>query len=147
VSDRALTRATGRGVVATVTAVALMGTVGVAAAQNGADQGAAFVDSVRSVSHILGIIASLAVAYYGFRARQQFEGGLFGEVAIFVVLGGLVFAAAFVQMELQHGFGIDVLSFTTDMQLKMGIRMVLFTVTVFAFGWAFYRMGSALKGV
>lgn len=132
---------------ALLTALGLFGAVGVASAQGGGDQGAAFVDSVRSVAHIVGIVFSLLVAYYGYRAKQQFHGGIFGDAAVYIVVGGVVFALAFLQMELSHGFGVDVLAFAPSMQMAMGIRMVMFTITVFAFGWAFYRMGSALKGV
>ena len=130
-----------------LTAIGLFGVVGVASAQGAGDEGTALLHSVRSVAHIVGIVFSLLVAYYGYRSRKQFQGGVFGDVAVYIILGGFVFALAFVQMELLHGFGINVLGFASGMQMAMGIRMVLFTATVFAFGWAFYRMGSALKGV
>ena len=125
----------------------LFGAVGVAAAQGGHDHGTHFIHSIRSVTHLLGIAFSALLVFYGVKANRRFAGGVFGDAATFTIAGGVLFGLAFLQMELLHGFGIDVLWFLPDMQLTMAFRMVLFTGTVFGFGWAFYRMGNALKGV
>lgn len=131
-----------------VSVAGFFGMVGVAAAQgDGHDQGAQFVHSLRSVTHILGITFSALLVFYGVKARQRFAGGVFGEAATFTIASGVLFGLAFLQMELLHGFDINVLWFISDMQLVMALRMILFTATVFGFGWAFYRMGNALKGV
>lgn len=130
-----------------VSAVGLFGAVGVAAAQSGGhDHGAEFLNSLRSVTHIFGIVASSMLVLYGMKARRRFAGGVFGEAATFSIIGGVLFGLGFFQMELLHGFGINVFGFIPDMQLMMGLRMILFTGTVFGFGWAFYQMGNALKG-
>lgn len=102
-------------------------------------------DSVQSVIHILGIASSLALTYYGYRARQRFKGGALASAATSVIVGGLLFAAAFTVEELHHGLGIEVFGWVGDQQLHMALEMILFTGTVLAFGWAFYRITDELK--
>lgn len=127
-------------------ALAAVSPVGIVAASMGEVDASAFVTSVRSLAHLVGITASLMLVYYAYRARTKFSGGVFGESASFVMVGGSVFTVAFVVMELGHGFGLDLLSFVPGMQMKMAVNMVLFTATVFAFGWAFYLTANVLEG-
>ncbi len=136
-----------RGIVTLVGVAGLIGTAGLASAGMAGDQSSQFVHSLRSIADILGITFSLTVVYYAYRARKQFDVGVFGTAATYTMIGALLFALGFLQMELLNGFGIDLFAFAPGMQSKMAIRMVLFTGSVFAFGWAFYRMGKALEGV
>lgn len=122
----------------------LVGLVGVAAAQGGTTT--PNVDSARSVVHILGIVVSLLLVYYGYRASEQFRGGALGEAARYVMIGGGLFTAAFLHQELNHGLGINVFAPAGGMQMQMALSMFLFTGTVFAFGWAYYQLAMELKG-
>lgn len=122
----------------------IVGLVGVAAAQGGTTT--PNVDSARSVVHILGIVVSLLLVYYGYRASEQFRGGALGEAARYVSVGGVLFAVAFVHQELSHGFGVNVFAPAGGMQMRMALSMFLFTGTVFAFGWAYYQLATELKG-
>lgn len=134
-------------IVGTLVGLGFVGTVGVASASTASQSGGgALLASMRSLAHIVGITASFSLSYYAARARSSFTGGVFGESATYVIVGAVVFGVAFVVMELDHGFGINVVSFISDMQMKMAVNMALFTITVFAFGWAFYRMASTLQG-
>lgn len=138
-----LRRRTRRGIVHAVTAlVALVLSTGIVAADNGVTPQ---VNSVQSVIHMLGIAASLLLGYYGNRARERYKGGALAGAATYVIVGALLFALAFLVKELDHGLGINVFAPVGDMHLQMGLSMLLFTGTVFAFGWAFYRMTRELK--
>lgn len=132
--------------VGTVAAFGLLAVVGTGATRSGVADAGAYLAAVRSLAHLLGIAASLALVYYAVRANRRYAGGVFGESATATAVGGAAFAVAFVVMELNHGLDIDVLAGVGDMQLKMAITMVLFTGTTFAFGWAFYRIAGALGG-
>ena len=132
--------------VAAVAGFGLLAAIGTGAVAGGLSDGGVYLSAARSAAHLLGIASSLALVYYAVQARQRFAGGAFGESATYTAVGGAAFAVAFVVMELNHGFGVDVLAFVGDMQLKMAISMVLFTGTAFAFGWAFYRIAGALGG-
>lgn len=106
----------------------------------------AYLDAARSVTHLFGLGASILLAYYAVQARRRFTGGVFGESATATAVGAGAFAVAFLVMELNHGLGIDVLGGLATMQLEMAVSMLLFTGTVFAFGWAFARIAGALGG-
>lgn len=133
-------------VVGAIAAFALLGVVGTAAVAWQVSGGASYLAAARSAAHLLGIAASLLLAYYAARARRRFAGGVFATSATYTLIGAVVFATAFLTMELNHGFGVDVLAFAGGMQTAMAIQMVLFTGTVFAFGWAYYRLADALGG-
>lgn len=106
----------------------------------------AYLDAARSATHLLGLGASVLLAYYAVQARRRFTGGVFGDSAGFTALGAGMFAIAFLVMELKHGLGVDVLGGLANMQLEMAVSMLLFTGTVFTFGWAFARIAGALGG-
>ena len=131
----------------TVALFGLIGAVGTAAVALQLSDGTSYLSAARSVAHVLGLAASLLLAYYASRARSRFSGGVFATSATYTLVGAVVFAVAFLSMELNHGFGINVLAFAGGMQTMMAIQMVLFTGTVFAFGWAYYRLARALGGV
>lgn len=102
------------------------------------------VDSLRSIVHILGILTAAILGYYAYRARSQFRGGVFATSATYTVVGASVFALAFLNMELQHGFDI-VLFDALGRQGRLAIRMGLFAITVFAFGRAVYLVAETLE--
>lgn len=137
---RAMARAGGA-----VVAVAALAGVASAQMEMDADLGAEFVDAVMSVAHIVGIVASLLLVYYAYRARKKFAGGVIGNSATYVMIGGLTFTIAFLNRELSHGFGVN-LTGSLDMQMQMAVNMALFTVTVFAFGYAYYITASIFGG-
>lgn len=101
-------------------------------------------DGARSAAHVLGFGFSLLLAYYANRAWQQFRGGVYATTASYTLAGAVVFAVAFAVVEIRHDFGVDLLTAVNGMQLKMAVSMVLFTSTVFAFGWAYFRLARAL---
>lgn len=136
----------GRLAVGTVVAFALLGAVGTAAVAWQGSGASGLLDSARSAAHVLGLVASGMLGYYAVRARRRFAGGVFATSATYTLAGASMFAAAFLVMELGHGFGVDVLAFVPGMQLRMAVNMVLFTGTVFAFGWAYYRLAGTLEG-
>lgn len=110
----------------------------------GAVGGAVLLDGARSAAHVLGFGFSLLLAYYANRAWQQFRGGVYATTASYTLAGAVVFAVAFAVVEIRHDFGVDLLTAVNGMQLKMAVSMVLFTSTVFAFGWAYFRLARAL---
>lgn len=118
---------------------------GVAAATQGGSGMTRQAASVRSIVHILGMVTSLLLASYGYQARERFKGGVLGSAASAVIVGALMFAVAFLVEELDHGFGINIFNPVGDMQLQMALSMILFTGTVFAFGWAFYTISDELR--
>lgn len=127
--------------------VAVVSSMGVAAA-SGMPAGGGLTpqaNSIQSVIHILGIVSSLLLGYYGYRARERYKGGALASAATYVIVGALLFALAFLVEELNHGLSINVFEPVGDMQLQMALSMFLFTGTVFAFGWAFYGMTTDLK--
>lgn len=136
----------GRLAVGTVVAFALLAAAGTAARMNGGDA-AETLAVARSAAHVLGLAGSVTLAYYAGQARRRFSGGVFATSATYTFLGASMFAGAFLVMELDHGFGIDVFAFIADMQLSMAVTMFLFTGTVFAFGWAYYRLANTLEGI
>ena len=115
-----------------------------AMAQSGGASATPGIDSLRSVVHIAGIATSLVLAYYAYRARSRFRGGVFATSATYVVVGATGFALAFLNMELQHGFGIVVFD-ALGRQARLAVRMGLFAVTVFAFGRAGYLIAETLE--
>ena len=115
-----------------------------AMAQSGGASATPGIDSLRSVVHIAGIATSLVLAYYAYRARSRFRGGVFATSATYVVVGATGFALAFLNMELQHGFGIVVFD-ALGRQARLAVRMGLFAVTVFAFGRAVYLIAETLE--
>lgn len=129
-----------------VLAFGLIGAVGTGVVVGEVSDPGAYLSAARSAAHLLGIGSSLVLVYYAVRANRRFAGGVLGDSARATAVGALTFAAAFTVVELRHGLGVDVLAGVGDMQLKMAINMVLFTGTVFAFGWAFYRITRVLEG-
>lgn len=136
----------GRLAAGTVVAFALLAAAGTAAVARGGADAAGALDAARSAAHVLGLAGSVLLAYYAVRARRRFAGGVFATSAAYTLAGAALFAVAFLVMELGHGLGVDVFAFVADMQLTMAITMFLFTGTVFGFGWAYYRIASALGG-
>lgn len=136
----------GRLAAGTVVAFAVLAGAGTAAVMREGGDAAGALAAARSAAHVLGMASSVLLAYYAVRARRRFAGGVFATSAAYTFAGASLFAVAFLVMELGHGFGIDVLAFVADMQLSMAITMFLFTGTVFGFGWAYYRIASALGG-
>lgn len=130
---------------AVIAAFGLLGALGTGAGVGEGAGAGTYLSAARSAAHLLGIASSLVLVYYAVRANRRFAGGAFGESATATAVGAMAFAAAFVVSELNNGFGVDVLAGVGDMQMRMAINMVLFTGTVFAFGWAFYRIASALE--
>lgn len=131
----------------TIAVFALLGVGGTIAGSAQMVEAGAFLATARSIVHLLGIGFSLLLAYYASRARRRFAGGVFATSAGYTLVGATAFAVAFTVMELGHGLGVDVFAFVGEMQMRMAISMVLFTGTVFAFGWAYYRLAVALEGV
>lgn len=129
-----------------VVAFGLVGAVGTGAVAGEVSAPGAYLSAARSAAHLLGIGSSLVLVYYAVRANRRFAGGALGDSARATAVGGIAFAVAFAVVELEHGLGVDVLAGVGGMQLKMAVNMVLFTGTVFAFGWAFYRITRALAG-
>lgn len=128
---------------AALAAAGLVATTGVAAAQGGMGSTPA-ADSFRSIVHILGILIAGVLASYALRARRQFQGGVFAESATYTIVGAVMFVVAFALVELEHGFGVTLLS-SLDVQARLAIRMGLFTTTVFVFGWAVYKIADTLQ--
>lgn len=130
----------------TVVGFALLAAAGTATVILQGSDAAGALAMARSAAHVLGMAGSVLLAYYAVQARRRFAGGVFATSAAYTLAGASMFAVAFLVMELGHGFGIDVFAFVRDMQLAMAVTMFLFTGTVFAFGWAYYRIASALGG-
>lgn len=132
-----------------IVALATLGVVvvvGTGAVARGLPDAGTYLSTALDVVHLLGLGASLLLAYYALGARRRFAGGALGESAGYTAVGAVAFAVAFFVMELDHGLGIDVLAGVGDPQLAMAISMFLFTGTTIAFGWAFGRFASVLGG-
>lgn len=138
------TRRWTRGVAGALTAGALVAAAGVASAQDGGSSATPAADSFRSIVHVVGLVTAAVLAGYAYRARQQFQGGVFARSATFTAVGAAMFVVAFALVELQHGFGVVVFSFL-DTQARLAIRMGMFATTVFAFGWAAFLIADTLQ--
>lgn len=115
-----------------------------AAAQSGGPPSTPAVDSFRSFVHIAGIATSAVLAYYAFRARRQFQGGVFATSALYMLVGAAVFTLAFFNAELEHQFGFVVFD-ALETQGRLAVRMGLFSASVFAFGRAMYLLSGTLQ--
>lgn len=143
--DRTRRRRSIRGFVIGISVLAVGGTMTVpVVAQSGGMSSTPAIHSFRSFVHIVGIVTSGVLAYYAYRARRQFQGGVFATSALYVLVGALVFALAFVNLELEHQFGFVVVD-ALKTQGRLAVRMGLFSVTVFAFGTAMYLLSGTLQ--
>lgn len=130
-----------------ISVIAGFGVLGIVGTVGGESQDeAVWLHEARSVAHILGLVFSLLLAYYANRARNRFSGGVYSVSAGYTLAGAVLFAVAFSAVSLRHDFGIDLFAPLGGMQLKMAMSMVLFTGTVFAFGWAYFLLVRAVRG-
>lgn len=92
------------------------------------------------VPHV-GQFFALVVAYYAYRASQEFEGAVVGRASRFVMFGGLLYFASYVPMELRHVWGINLLAFLPSQQFVLGVYFFLFTPTVLFIALGYHRIG------
>ncbi|MFB6182653.1 MAG: hypothetical protein ABEI78_01180 [Candidatus Nanohaloarchaea archaeon] len=109
--------------------------------------GKSLVTLLYSMAHITGIITSLFLIYYSYKVYQKFKGGVIGETALFNEVAAFSFLIAFLSLELEYGFGIEVIHkyIITNPVIDAAVHMSLFVITLICLGISYYKLSKTVE--
>ncbi|MDY6778712.1 MAG: hypothetical protein SVU32_08670 [Candidatus Nanohaloarchaea archaeon] len=110
------------------------------------DHGWTFGDTARSIAHLIGILAGIALLYSAYSTGRKASGGAVGATAKYVIVGTVTFLLAVFAMEVDHVFGVHVWYFITAEHIDRMWHMMLLATTITMYALGYRKLVMQVRG-